>query len=153
MVQPYVEKLLREFSGQQALVVDDDGDIPFRRGSTMYWVSLFEHNREAQVRVWSFMARGVASAPGLYEHLNGINADIRYGRVYWEDGDVIVSTELLAESLDARELENACECIGGISDAHDDDLVASFGGSMFFPAEQASSSGVPDDPAAAELDV
>ncbi len=136
-VRPYVEQLLREFCETEQLVVDGDGDVPIRKGSTMYWVSLFEIEEEAQVRVWSFMARDVPEAEGLYRHLNAVNSTIRYGRVYYEDGDVIVSYELLAEDLDPRELQNACECIGGISDAYDDALVAEFGGRVFFPEEQA----------------
>jgi hypothetical protein len=134
-VRPYVEQLLREFCETDQLVVDGDGDVPIRKGSTMYWVSLFEIDDEAQVRVWSFMARDVPEADGLYRHLNEMNRTIRYGRVYYDadEGDVIVSSELLAGDLDPRELQNACECIGTISDAYDDDLVARFGGRVFFP--------------------
>lgn len=135
-VRPYVEQLLREFCETEHLVVDGDGDVPIRKGSTMYWVSLFEIEEEAQVRVWSFMARDVPEADGLYRHLNEVNSSISYGRVYYEDGDVIVSSELLAENLEPRELQNACECIGGISDAYDDDLVAKFGGRVFFPGDE-----------------
>ena len=140
-VRPYVEQLLREFCETEHLVVDGDGDVPIRKGSTMYWVSLFEIEEEAQVRVWSFMARDVPDTDGLYRHLNAVNRAIRYGRVYYEDGDVIVSTELLAEDLDPRELQNACESIGSISDAYDDDLVARFGGRVFFPDDEASAEG------------
>jgi len=135
-VRPYVEQLLREFCETAQLVVDGDGDVPIRKGSTMYWVSLFEIEEEAQVRVWSFMARDVPDVDGLYRHLNAVNRAIRYSRVYYEDGDVILSYELLAEDLDPRELQNACECIGGISDAYDNDLVARFGGRVFFPDDE-----------------
>lgn len=132
-VRPYVEQLLKEFCETQDLVVDGDGDVPIRKGSTMYWVSLFEIEDEAQVKVWAFMARDVPETDALYRHLNDVNRSIHYGRVYYEDGDVVVSTELLAEDLDPRELQNACECVGTISDAHDDALVARFGGRMSFP--------------------
>jgi len=136
-VRPYIEQLLREFCETDHLVVDGDGDVPIRKGSTMYWVSLFEIEGEAQVRVWSFMARDVPESDGLYRHLNEMNRTIRYGRVYYDDeGDVIVSSELLAGDLDPRELQNACECIGTISDAYDNDLVARFGGRVFFPDEE-----------------
>lgn len=141
VVRPYVEKLLSDFVGVKEVAVDDDGDVPIRRGSTMYWVSLYSNADEAQVRVWSYMAREVPSSSGLFEHLNEINARIRYGRVYWDNEDVIVSHELLAEHLDGRELENACECIGGISDAHDDELVSRFGGRVFFPPQELSEPG------------
>ncbi len=132
-VRPYVQQLLKEFCETQNLVVDGDGDVPIRKGSTMYWVSLFEIDDEAQVKVWSFMARDVPETAALYRHLNEVHRGIHYGRVYYEDGDVIVSTELLAEDLDPRELQNACECVGTISDAHDDALVARFGGRVSFP--------------------
>lgn len=132
-VRPYVEQLLKEFCETKDLVVDTDGDVPIRKGSTMYWVSLFEIDDEAQVRVWSFMACDVPETDPLYRHLNEINRGIHYGRVFYEDGDVVVSTELLAQDLDPRELQNACECVGSISDAYDDDLVARFGGRVFFP--------------------
>lgn len=147
VVKPYIHQLLKDMLGTEGdLHVDSDGDVPIRRGSTMYWISLYDNNNEAQVRVWSYMARGVPASPELYEHLNDINAHIRYGRVYFWDGAVIVSNELLAEGLDARELENACECISGISDGRDDELVAKFGGEVFF-AE------TPDEDAEAEADV
>ena len=44
--------------------------------------------------------------------------------------------ELLADDLDMAELANACECVGSISDRFDDDLVARFGGTVFFPEAQ-----------------
>jgi hypothetical protein len=83
------------------------------------------------------MARDVPESDGLYRHLNEMNRAIRYGRVYYdEEGDVIVSSELLAGDLDPRELQNACECIGTISDEYDNDLVARFGGRVFFPDDE-----------------
>ncbi len=99
-VRPYVEQLLKEFCETETLVVDHDGDVPIRKGSTMYWVSLFEIDGEAQVKVWSFMARDVPDSDALYRHLNEVNRGIHYGRVYFDDGDVVVSTELLAQDLD-----------------------------------------------------
>jgi len=134
-VRPYVEQLLKEFCETDELVVDHDGDVPIRKGSTMYWVSLFEIDGEAQVKVWSFMARDVPDSDALYRHLNETNRNIHYGRVFHDGVDVVVSTELLAQDLDPRELQNACECIGSISDAYDDELVARFGGRVFFPDE------------------
>lgn len=132
VVRPYVFELLKRYCGTDDLAVDHDGDVPIRRGSTMYWVSLFDDEHEAHVRVWSYVVRKVDESPELLSALNEINATVNYARVFWEDGDVLAAYELLADDLELTELANACDRIGGVSDRFDDELAKRFGGTVFF---------------------
>jgi DNA-directed RNA polymerase subunit RPC12/RpoP len=127
-VRSYVHGLLKEYLQEGEFSVDADGDVPIHFGSTSCWVTVFEDSSRPEVQVWSYMGRDVPESDALYKYLNDLNASIKYGQVYWRNRNVVVSYYLFAEGLQLRELANACERIGRTADAHDDEVVARFGG-------------------------
>jgi len=93
------------------LVVDVDGDIPVRAGDLLYYVSVIDADVPL-VRVYSRIAHDVRPAAALYERLNSLNRDAVGARVFWDKGDLIAATELVAASLDVDELGQACRAVG-----------------------------------------
>lgn len=131
MAIAYVEKILRSYLGTEDLVVDKDGDIPIRRGSALYFVRVT--TREPyRVEVFSSVLAGVEESLELYQAINEINANVYGIQAYYRNGRVIFGTDMLADTLQPAELENACAVISSCADDHDDKLQARFGGQKTF---------------------
>jgi hypothetical protein len=135
VLRPYVEKTLKELLETDNLIIDEDGDVPIRWGSAMYYVRLLD--REVPlVRLFATLVRGVKKNAKLLGLINQINTEIAMARVYWIENDVVVSTELVAETLDKIELDQACRNIGWIADTYDTKLKDEVGGEMSFADEK-----------------
>jgi hypothetical protein len=133
-LRSYLEQVARSYLGlgpTDDLHVDADGDIPIRQGSALYHVSLLEHSPPL-VRVWSIVLDGVEATPELLEELNDVNATIVAVRLYALAGRVVAATEIRADTLDAAELEFACNSIGHLADWIDTTLAVRFGGRKRF---------------------
>ncbi|GAA2404089.1 hypothetical protein GCM10010191_09720 [Actinomadura vinacea] len=127
----YVDKILSAYLETDSLVKDDDGDVPVRRGSALYYVRV--GNREPyRVEVVSSVLSGVEESYELLRELNEINAGIYGIQAYFRKGRVIFSADMLADSLQPEELERACALISGAADRYDDELQAKFGGKKTF---------------------
>lgn len=131
VVRPHVEQLLKGILGSEDLVVDEDGDIPVRSGSALFYVRVLDGD-PSLVRVFSTMLTGVKPTKKLFKTLNDINAQIVSGRVFWVDEDIVVVTEIVGSHLDREELEHACRAIGTIADTFDDQIQREHGGEKAF---------------------
>lgn len=144
-IRPYLEKLLKEGFELPELSPDPDGDYPFRFRSAGYYVRLI-NEQSPTVQVFSIAPREVKRSAKLFTAVNDINAQIAFARLYVVTNQVVVATELVAETLDAEELGNACNIVGRIADKVGPDLQAQFGGRMLFEEEIGEPSGVPAPP-------
>jgi hypothetical protein len=131
MFKPYVEKLLKEILETDSLILDDDGDVPIRIGTAMYYVRVLDTD-PVMIRVFSPFLRNVKKSAKLLEKLNEINCEISYARVMWYDDDVIAANDFLAESVDKDSLDHACRHMGWLADTYDNQLKDEFGGETFF---------------------
>ena len=134
VLRPYVHQVVREYLGLEpeiALEVDDDGDVPIRWGSALYYVSILDRD-PVLVRVWSIVLRSVDHSDELLAELNDINASIVAGRVFFKEDRLIAATELRADTMDRGELEFACWAIGSLADWIDTTLAVRFGGTKHF---------------------
>ena len=147
-IRPYLEKLLKEGFGIPDLAPDPDGDYPFRFRSAGYYVRLF-NEQSPTVQVFSVVLREVKRSAKLFSAVNDVNGQIAYARVYVVGNQVVVATELVAETLDAEELGNACNIVGRIADQVGPELQQQFGGRVLFTEELDEPSGVPAPTAAA----
>ncbi|GLZ09052.1 hypothetical protein Acsp03_65180 [Actinomadura sp. NBRC 104412] len=127
----HVEKILRAYLETDELVRDEEGDVPIRRGSALYYVRVGRHE-PYRVEVVSSVLSEVEESYELLRALNEINAGIYGIQAYYRKGRVIFSADLLAETLRAEELERACALISGAADKYDDELQAKFGGKKTF---------------------
>jgi hypothetical protein len=139
-IRPYVEKLLREGFAIPDLAPDDDGDYPFRFRSAGYYVRLTSEESPT-LQLFSVVVRDIKRSPKLLARLNEMNAALTFVRVYWLDQRVVVSTELVAQTLDAEELGNACNIVGRAADGIGRTLVAEFGGHVLFEDDDEDAAG------------
>jgi hypothetical protein len=133
IIRPYVEKAVAEYIGATPaeLLVNQDGSIPIRRGSTAYYVRLLD-GTPPMVQVYSTVLYEVPKSPELLDRLNEINAEATFARAFWMSEQVVVATELVADSIDTTQIENACGVVGTIADHYDDELRTAFGGRTIF---------------------
>lgn len=134
MVRAYVEKIVLEMLGSEGpLHIDDDGSIPVRRGSALFHIDVIDRGENpALVCVWSVVLHNAAGGRGLLKALNDINSRILQARIYLKDGDVVMSTELLADTVTVENLSYAADAIGALADRFDDELQEHFSGEKAF---------------------
>ncbi len=142
VIRPYVEKAVAEYIGTKPdeLTVNSDGSIPIRRGSTAYYVRLLDGS-PPMVQVYSTILYEVPKTPELLDRLNEINAETMFARAFWTGDQIVVATELVADSIDKEQIENACGVVGSVADHYDDELGTTFGGKRIFNED---GSGDPD---------
>jgi hypothetical protein len=130
---PLVEAAVRAFTGVTDLQRDKDGDLPIRMGSAMVFVRVVDATPPT-VMVFAPVIWGVATSSDLLAAINEANAQVHYGRLFWNGREVIVASELPAIGLTPEEIAFACFQVGAIADHFDDQLQATFGGKTMFGA-------------------
>jgi hypothetical protein len=105
-LEPIIEEGLRKWFPLGGLVRDGDGDYPIP------------------------VVTDVDPSPGLFLALNDLNKRIRFARVFWSGGAIILATELPAVDITADQIAFACMQMGGAADHLDDVLNGQFGGGV-----------------------
>jgi hypothetical protein len=132
VIRPYLEKLLSEMVGQ-GVAPDETGAYPIRTGTGGYYVSL-DDSGAPMVRVWTSLALDVRKSAKLLDTLNQLNVGATGARAFWVDGQVVVATEMVAETLHPQDLYLACGTVGEAAERFGPQLAAQFGGrSLFTP--------------------
>ncbi len=131
MARSHVKELAREAFELDDVVVDGDGDLPFRHGTAMYYLSVVSGGR--LLRVWSHAVSGLHVNKAVLRELNEANASLLLARVFAEGSSVIVEGCLPVEPLQARDLALLCQEVGGTADRLGSLLAAVYGGQQAFP--------------------
>lgn len=131
IIRPYLEKLLGEWLGSPVIPTDDAGRYRIRIGTSGFLVELIDFE-PVLVRVWSPVAIGVTKSLELLETINRLNSNGLGLRIFFLDGSVILATELVAETLDPRELDFACHLLAGAAERLGPELVEHYGGETLF---------------------
>ena len=131
IIWPFVEQTLVAILGDRAQRVDDQL-ISAQHGSSRILVRLLDGD-EPRLQFFSPMLHDVPSSPELLETLNELDARLPYVKVFWLEGDVMIATELLAESVDRDSIGNALVVVADAADHFDDELKERFGGETAFP--------------------
>jgi Putative bacterial sensory transduction regulator len=132
-LRSHVERCLEDHWGVYPLVMDDDGDYPFRCGTARCYVSIVCGDPDL-IRVWAFAARVPKRSLKVLVELNELNARARSLNVFWAGGSVIVEQTIHADGLTEETLGYACRTVGGASDDIGMLLAAMFGGETPYPA-------------------
>lgn len=138
VLAPYVEKIIKEVSGNENAIQAEDGSYGFRWGSSGFRIKLVD-NDPALVAIWAIVLVDVKKSNKLLEKLNEINSGMYFARIFWSNNAIIMSAELIAETLDAQELGHASAAIGSMADHFDTELQKEFGGTKLGEDEQADS--------------
>jgi hypothetical protein len=131
IIRPYLEKLIGQWLDGPMVPADDEGRYHVRVDTSGFLVELIDFE-PTLVRVWSPVVIGVEKSVDLLETVNGLNANGLGLRVFYLDEKVILATELVAETLDARELDFACRMLAGAAERLGPELVALYGGQTLF---------------------
>lgn len=145
MVDAYVERLLEEFSGNDALTKDEQGGYAFRHGSSGYTVRVVGNDDRPAVRVWSVALHEVEQTPELLGTLNDINQRLLHARVYWAEKAVVFEDAVAGLALNKGTLQSSLVDVAEASSFFGPQLKEKFGGSLTFEEEPA---GVKADPTA-----
>ena len=129
----FVERLLMAQFDTCELVVDVDGDVPFRDGSAACWLSI-ETRPAMAVRVWGIAADGIRPTAAALREVNDLNERAGLAKVTLVGGRVVVEVRLPADQVSARSLSRACGHVVGMADEVGVLFAAVFGGSTPFPA-------------------
>ena len=131
MVRAYVETLLEELIGSEKVTPDHDGDYPVRYKSALYFVRLIG-DTDPVVQVFSRAVTDLKGSAKLYERLNEINATIRFARIFYVAGQVLVESDLIGQTVDREEFDAAARAVATITDHFGPLLVEAFGGRTAF---------------------
>jgi hypothetical protein len=131
-----VHRLLTDYLGGQEVPADlVAAPVAIRSGTAVLYLRLLA-NEPPLVRVFSPLLRRLDRSPELLAELNELNGRLNFVRLFWRDDCVFAAVELLASTLDAIELSNACDWVSDTADYYDERLRDQFGGQLAFdPAE------------------
>jgi hypothetical protein len=137
VLRPYIEQTIAETLGLENVKRDGDGDIPIVSGSVVTFARLIEGPTGPILRLISPLLRDVKKTRPLLEHLNQINGFAPYVTFFWAQNQVFCSMDLLAENLQAKEIENALGAVGWQADHLDDLFQKEFGGQRMIEESEA----------------
>ena len=134
MLRSHVERALMEIWERPDLVVDDDGDYPFRTQTSVCWVRVVESD-DPTVRVFSHAAVGVKKTARMLTELNDLNQQARWAKLAWCHGVIVVDVVLHWTNVDQASLSRALDAVSGVSDDVGSLFAGVFGGSTPFPLD------------------
>lgn len=132
-LRSHVERCLEDQWETRPLIVDPDGDYPFRCGTARCFVSIVTCDAHF-IRVWAFAARVPRRSLKLLSELNEINQRALSAHVYWSGGVIVVEQTIHADGLTPETLGQACIAVGGDADNVGTLLAAMFDGETPYPA-------------------
>ncbi len=131
MARSHVKELVREAFDLDEVVVDEDGDLPFPCGTTMFYVSVVREGRF--VRVWAPAVTGIEVRKAVLREVNEANTGLTLARVLALGGAVYVEGCLPVETLRVPELQALFHEVGSTADRLGSMLAAVHGGHVAFP--------------------
>lgn len=133
IIRPYIERLIGQWLEEPVPAPDEDGRYLVRVNTSGFFVEIVDFD-PTLVRLWSPVVIGIPKSVGLLEMLNGLNANGLGLRIFLTDDQVMLATELVAETLHAREFHFACHLLASGAERLGPELVALYGGETLFGA-------------------
>ena len=130
-----VLEAVHELVGDEAVVVDDQGDIPVLREDAMVFVRVLDE--PASVLVFCPVLVEVPVTPVLLERLNELNEGVRFVRFCATEGGVVVDHEVFGDFFERDMLGMAVRAVGGAAARFGAELQEAHGGRLFLDAERA----------------
>jgi hypothetical protein len=137
-----VHRLVRDYVGDDTIPADLTAEpAAIRCGTAIVYLRLVASavaTERPVLRLFSPLLRNVERSHELLEELNDLNGRLNFMRIFWRDSTVYAAVELLATTLTAGELSNACDWLADAADYYDVRLHAHFGGDLAFEPPPAS---------------
>lgn len=131
MARSYVKELVRKAFELDEVVVDSDGDLPFPRGTAMFYASVVRSGRV--LRVWSRVVADIRVNKPVLRELNEVSARLTFARVWADASEVWVEACLPVETLRVRDVGMLCVEVGSTADRLGSMLAAVYGGRVALP--------------------
>lgn len=131
VIRPYVERLISEWMEEPLAGPDDEGRYLVRVNTSGFIVEIVDFE-PTLVRLWSPVVIRIEKSIDLLEMLNGLNANGLGLRIYHTDDQVILATELVAETLGARGMHFACHLLASAAERLGPELATLYGGETLF---------------------
>ncbi len=113
-----VEQFVIDLFGTD-VAVDEDGDVTVRWDRALLFVGIVDRDAGAFIRVRCPMLHGIPATPALLAEIDRLDREILDGRMYWDDAQVVVATELGAATANSEALGRACRTVAGVADRFD----------------------------------
>jgi hypothetical protein len=133
IIRPYLERLIGQWLEEPVPAPDEEGRYHVRVNTSGFFVEIVDF-QPTLVRLWSPVVIRIPKGVALLEMLNGLNANGLGLRIFLTEDQVILATELVAETLDARGLRFACHLLASAAERLGPELVALYGGETLFDA-------------------
>jgi hypothetical protein len=125
----WVVATLKDAYGLSDVYRDQDGDIPLPRGSSVLFIR--PHAEDSPfLEIFAPLLAGFELTPDVYEAVNAINAQVPMAKATFfpESKQIILSAQLLADTLSSTELLFSLDLISDAADHFDTMLQKRFGG-------------------------
>lgn len=139
MARSHVRELLRVGMELPEVVMDADGDFPFRHGTAMYYVSVMFCGHMA--RIWSNAVYGVRTKGPVLREVNSTNESLLHGRAFIQGSTLVVEAYLPVESLEPAYLAAVCCEIGRTADQLGQLIATVHGGHVVFDDDDVEATG------------
>lgn len=127
MLRSHVEAVLREIWEQSELVVDADGDYPFRSETAACWVRVLGGD-EPSVQVFAHAACDVPRSVKMLAEVNEVNRRARWTKLFWSNGYIVSEASLHWTVVDRAGLERLMGATVAMCDDVGPMIAAVFGG-------------------------
>jgi hypothetical protein len=135
VIRPYLERLIGDWVEGPVAPPDEDGRYHVRVNTSGFIVEIVDFE-PTLVRLWSPVVVRIEKSLDLLEMLNGLNATGLGLRIFHTDDQVILATELVAETLDARGLHFACHLLASAAERLGPELSTLYGGETMFDTRE-----------------
>jgi hypothetical protein len=127
-----VKEVVRSVVGVDDVLVDKDGDIPIRSQASVTYVRVF---RDAPVvRVFSPVLWDLGNPSGIEEAVNEINRTTNWVKAVWDNGTVVLFSDVVAHPLAESQLAAAITSVVHRADEMGPELQQRYGGRTAFGA-------------------
>ncbi len=125
-----VKEVVRSVLGVDDVQVDADGDIPIRSRASVAYVRVFKD--APVVRVFSPVLWDLGNPNGIEEAVNEINRTTNWVKAVWDDGTVVLFSDVVAHPLAESQLAAAITSVVHRADEMGPALQQRYGGRTAF---------------------
>lgn len=131
LARSHVKECLREGFELAQLIVDEDGDVPFTKGTAVYFVSVRSDGKK--VKVWATAVSGVKPIAAVLREVNEINTGLQHSRAFVTKDRLVIEGVLPVDGLTPEDLRDLCVEVGNVADEVGQLISTVYGGEVMRP--------------------
>ena len=131
-----VEPVLAECFGSDVLVVDESGDYELSEYGAPVYARVLQGD-PTRLCIFATVVEGIEQTPELLAEINDLNKGYGFVKLLWQDGEVLVAGDLVAETIDVAEVQALYERVRFVASEISPTIAAVHGGVAAEPIEVA----------------